>query len=170
MSYQDKLNSYIISFVIVLIVALVPRDVMKAVNSPWYKCIKPGLTPPNIVFPIVWTFLYICIAIVLAESLEAKTISKQQGTEKVILLSLFVVNLSLNMVWSFLYFGFKKVQYAFLCILVLIAVQTVVMVYVWRLLPRYLFYLLVPYTLWLCFAGLLNFLSMKKSEKCAKLL
>jgi tryptophan-rich sensory protein len=60
------------------------------------------------------------------------------------------------------------VTWAFINIVLLLITQFVVMIYVWRLLPRWVFYILVPYTGWLCFASILNYLSLFNIKKCMK--
>ena len=65
---MDTLKAHITSFIIMAVVAMFPSDVMKATKSRWYQCIRPSITPPNIVFPVVWTVLYILIAFALAQT------------------------------------------------------------------------------------------------------
>jgi tryptophan-rich sensory protein len=43
----------------------------KNVNTKWYDCIKPIITPPNYVFPIVWTILYILLFFVFKNILDS---------------------------------------------------------------------------------------------------
>ena len=51
---MNRLPAYLISFSIVIIIALISSYFTKAaVNSAWYECIKSKITPPKIVFPIV---------------------------------------------------------------------------------------------------------------------
>ena len=65
----------------------------KTVKSEWYKCIKPRkFTPPNIIFPIVWTVLYFTIFLALADSIREKY------TDINILISLSLV---LNVAWCY---------------------------------------------------------------------
>lgn len=163
---MEAVKAYIISFVILATVAIFPNDVMKATNSKWYQCIRPSITPPNIVFPIVWTILYTLIAIALAQTLMVK----HDLNKKRILLWYFGVNLVLNVVWSLLYFGLKEVTAAFIVLIGLILSQFMIMKFVNDLLPPWVLWILVPYFLWLLFAAVLNFLSIGKLKSCGKYL
>lgn len=149
------LIEYITAFLIITVVALLPSQTMKSTKSEWYKCIRPAITPPNFVFPIVWTFLYILIAIVLAHAIKARHQT---------LLLFFAVNLALNVLWSFLYFGSKRVALAFVVLLTILATGIVIFYLSWSLLPKWVTWLFLPYLLWLAFAGVLNGLSL--SKKC----
>ena len=152
--------AYIISFAIVSIVMALPNQVtMRSVNSPWYKCIRASFTPPKYVFPIVWTTLYIFIAITLAQTLLLK-----ESDTKSRLLGLYAFNLILNVAWSFAFFGEHNVLGAFIILLALIVSGGMILWKSRRVLPPWVSYLLVPYIAWLCFAGILNGASLYK--KC----
>ena len=160
---MDKFSpffSYIVAFIIVSLVMFIPSGTMDSVKSPWYKCIRPTITPPNYVFPIVWTILYILIAIALANTLMLPNSSNRQ-----ILLWLFGFNLICNMLWSFAYFGNKDVLLAFFILLAIIITTGFILQYLYLLLPIWVMILLIPYQLWICFAGILNFLSLFKKCK-----
>jgi len=157
---MNRLPAYLISFSIVIVIALISSYFTKAaVNTAWYECIKSNITPPKIVFPIVWTILYALIAIALAESLTLP-----DSFEKSILVSFFIVNLILNITWSFSFFEIKNIEIAFINIILLVATQLIVMCYLWVLLPKWVFWVVFPYILWLIFAFVLNALALQK--KC----
>lgn len=151
--------AYLISFAIVSIVMALPNQVtMRSVNSPWYKCIRASFTPPKYVFPIVWTTLYIFIAITLAQTLLLK-----ESDTKHRLLGLYAFNLILNVAWSFAFFGEHNVLGAFIILLALIVSGGMILCKSRRVLPPWVSYLLVPYVGWLCFAGILNGASLLKT-------
>lgn len=151
--------AYIISFAIVSVVMALPNQVtMRSVNSPWYKCIRASFTPPKYVFPIVWTTLYIFIAITLAQTLLLK-----ESDTKSRLLGLYAFNLILNVAWSFAFFGEHNVLGAFIILLALIVSGSMILWKSRRVLPPWVSYLLVPYIAWLCFAGILNGASLLKT-------
>jgi tryptophan-rich sensory protein len=144
--------AYLISFAIVSIVMALPNQVtMRSVNSPWYTCTRASFTPPKFVFPIVWTTLYIFIAITLAQ-----TILLKESDTKSRLLGLYAFNLILNVAWSFAFFGEHNVLGAFIILLALIGSAGMILWKSRRVLPPWVSYLLVPYVAWLCFAGVLN--------------
>ena len=160
---MNQTYSYLTSFFIMIVVMLLPSGTMDSVNSSWYKCIRPSITPPNYVFPIVWTILYILIAIALANALMLPSSSNKQ-----ILLFLYGFNLTCNVLWSFAYFGNKDVLLAFFILLSIIITTGFILQYTYWLLPLWVMCILLPYQIWICFAGILNFLSLFK--KCKKIL
>jgi benzodiazapine receptor len=157
---MQKIPSYLISIITILAVLYIPNaTTMQSVNSAWYTCIKPTITPPKFIFPIVWTILYIFIAISLAETLIAKT-----SYNRSLLLFFHVWNLILNIAWSLVYFGNQDVVLALFIIFNMIIATIFILYYTTLVLPLWVFWLLLPYLAWLYFACLLNFLSTLK--KC----
>lgn len=153
--------AYFISFVTIMVVMFLPNTVMKtSIPSAWYACIRPDMTPPNYVFPIVWTILYITIGIGLAETLLLKSTYEQK-----ILLGLYAWNLFLNVLWSFVYFGKRDVVMALFVIIHIIVSTVFILYYTYLILPVWIVWMLLPYLAWLLFAAFLNFLSTWK--KCA---
>ena len=126
----------------------------QSVNSSWYESIKPDITPPNYVFPIVWNILFFLIALSIY---FLWTSAKNQSTKKSIAI-LFGINLFFNLLWSYLFFGTENPQGAFIdLILIWISILTL-FILTYRV-NKKSFYLLVPYFLWVSFAGILNYLS-----------
>lgn len=159
---MNQTGAYVLSVIIMFMVMFVPNSItMNAVQSSWYKCIRPGITPPSYIFPIVWTTLYVLIGVALAQ-----TLMLPRSTNKQILLFLYTVNLICNVLWSFAYFGSRDIVLA-MAILVAIVISTAyILYYTSRLLPSWVLYILIPYQLWILFASVLNFLSLGK--KCSK--
>lgn len=114
----------------------------------WYASIvKPSFNPPNWVFGPVWTVLYILmgISLYLAIRKEASRLA----------LVTFMVQLGLNTLWSFLFFGLASPLLALICILALwVSILTCIVLF-YRT-SRTAAYLLIPYLLWVSFATLLN--------------
>lgn len=143
----------VVCFLVVGFVAFVGSlFTSKSVNSEWYNQIKPSITPPNFVFPVVWTALFILIAV----SLYYAWMSSKN---KKLLACVYGLNFDLNMLWSFLYFGIKNPAAAFYQIIIL-WISIVLMIYYVRKIDKRAAWLLVPYLLWVSFAGVLNFLSI----------
>lgn len=157
---MKQYESYVLSFVIMVIVMFLPNGVMrKSIDSPWYECIKAPITPPKCVFPIVWTILYITIGVGLAQSLLLRN-----SYEKTVLLFLYALNLILNVIWSFIFFGNHDIVLALFVLCNIIISTIFILYYTYLLLPLWVFWMLLPYIAWLKFAGILNFLSIFK--KC----
>ena len=117
----------------------------------WYEMInKPSFTPPNIVFPIVWPILYVMMGSatwLLWKSYRNRLIRTE--------LTLFLLQLVLNALWSFLFFGLHFVGTALTEILILL-VLLIILTYRYGKKQRLAGYLMIPYTLWVAFASLLN--------------
>lgn len=112
---------------------------------------RPAWAPPAGVFGPVWTLLYISMAVAAWLIWRERGFSRASGA-----LGLFIVQLGVNALWSWLFFGWHLGGAAFADILVLLAliVATVVSFARIRLAAAWL---LVPYLLWVCFATALNF-------------
>lgn len=123
-------------------------------NSAWYDSIRPDITPPNFVFPIVWNILFFLIALslYLAWTSAKKKIGKREVAW------VFGINLVLNALWSVLYFGLKNPTLAFFELLIL-WLSIIAMLYATYKINKKSFWLLIPYLLWVSFAGVLNYLS-----------
>jgi len=142
----------IVSFVIVFLVAFIGSFLTRNVKTSWYESIKPGLTPPNYVFPIVWNILFLLIALSLYFAWKT-------GKKKKVVLELFAVNFILNVVWSLLFFELKNPLLAFIEIFFLLASILVLVVYL-RKINKISSWMLVPYLIWVGFASVLNYLAI----------
>jgi len=121
--------------------------------SGWYEAVKPSaLTPPNYIFPIVWTILYILIGFSMTLS-----ITNSHGITRNKLIALFAINLFFNALWNILFFGFHYTQIAFMD-LILILLSTLALINVSWKVSRLSSWLLLPYAIWVSYAGLLNFI------------
>lgn len=118
----------------------------------WYASLaKPLWTPPNVVFAPVWTVLYILMAV------AAWLVWRRRGFAGAgAALILFLVQLILNALWSYLFFGLHRAELAFLNIVALWVMILVVTVLFWRE-ERCAGALMVPYVVWVAFASCLNF-------------
>lgn len=141
----------IICFIAVFLTASVGSYFTQNTKSSWYQTIKPNITPPNFVFPIVWTILFILIAISLYFVLE------KNKSRNLVTLS-YGVNFFINISWSIIYFYLKNPRIAFFQ-LILLFISIIIMIYTSYKIDRKSAYLLIPYLLWVGFAGVLNYLS-----------
>ena len=141
----------VVSFIIVHFVALAGSLVTNA-DTSWYESIKPNITPPSIVFPIVWSILFILISI----SLYFLWINAKKKQRKQVAF-IFGINLILNALWSYLFFGLQKPLFAFYDI-ILLWISIVGMLVVSYKINKASFYMLIPYFLWVSFASYLNWL------------
>ncbi len=122
----------------------------------WYAGLqKPDLTPPSWVFAPVWTALYVLMGISLCLILQ----SGINKGEVLIGLVLFLIQLGLNVGWSYTFFGWHSIFFAFLCILALwtFLLCTIIQVSRFSVIGAAL---LIPSLLWISFAAYLNYAIM----------
>lgn len=120
-------------------------------NDVWFNALnKSVLTPDGWVFSVAWTILYTLLGIALFLVIKNKT-----RKSKTIAYWAFVVQMALNALWSYLFFGLHFVGAALLCLVALIA-ATIWMLVVFKPISKGAYYLSWPYLVWLCFALYLN--------------
>ena len=119
--------------------------------APFYaSLVRPAWAPPASVFDPVWTVLYALMAI------AAGLVWSTRGVRPVAaVLRLFVVQLVLNAVWSWLFFKWHQGLWAFVDIVLLWALLVATAIGFWRARPV-AGLLLIPYFLWVSFASMLN--------------
>jgi benzodiazapine receptor len=116
----------------------------------WYQgLLKPEGTPPKIVFPIVWTALYILMAISLTYFWTSPTKNKSKGT------FFFLTQLVLNFLWSYLFFYLKNPLLGLIDIGVLILFVILTINSFWKH-SKWASVLLIPYLIWISYAFYLN--------------
>jgi benzodiazapine receptor len=117
----------------------------------WYLTInKPSFNPPSWLFGPVWSVLYTLMAI--AFWLVWKT---KDMPSKTFAMQLFLIQLALNLLWSFLFFYFKTPFWAFLEIILMWTTILFTIIYFYKINP-WSAYILIPYLLWVGFATILN--------------
>jgi translocator protein len=119
----------------------------------WFPLLeKPFFSPPPWVFSPVWILLYTLMGISLYIVWE-KGLQKQEVKMGMLI---FGIQLALNVLWSFLFFGLKSPYYAFVEI-VLLWFAIFLTILKFRKISETASYLLLPYILWVSFAMLLNY-------------
>ena len=119
----------------------------------WYASLqKPNFNPPNGVFAPVWTILFLLMGISLYLIWSKGLRDKKVKTAVII----FAIQLILNMLWSFLFFGLQSPLYAFIEIIILWLAILLTITSFYKI-SKIAGYLLLPYILWVSFAAVLNF-------------
>jgi benzodiazapine receptor len=117
----------------------------------WYETIQRSpLTPPNDTFSIVWTILYVLIAMSGWIIYKKPWFFYVRGIK-----ILYGIQLFLNLIWTPLFFNFHWVGGALVCLLLLVVVVFLIMVLCYRHI-KIVSILFAPYFLWLLFATYLN--------------
>lgn len=114
----------------------------------WYRNLnKPSWTPPNWVFPVTWTTLYLCMA---AAGARVALLP-----DNAIAMALWSLQIALNGLWTPVFFGLKRIR---LGLIVLMALWLSVATTLWALwqVDMIAGILFVPYLVWVTIAGALN--------------
>lgn len=109
---------------------------------------KPFLAPPSILFPIVWTILYILMGVSYG-ILESKSLIEPR-TKFIYYLQLFV-----NATWSIIFFTLKWRLFAFIWI-ILLDLLVIIMIIEFYKKNKIAGLIQIPYLLWVLFASYLN--------------
>lgn len=143
----------LIALVVPQLAGIIGSLFTREASSSWYvQLVRPAFAPPNWLFAPVWTTLYGLMGIALY------LVWRKQGQVKGvgIALVLFVVQLALNTLWSGIFFGLRAPGVAFVEIIFLWCAIVGTMIAFYRV-SRPAMWLLVPYLVWVSFAGYLNY-------------
>lgn len=110
--------------------------------------VKPPLSPPSYIFPIVWTILYILMGI----SYFIATKDKENDKE---LNQIYILQLLVNFFWPIIFFVLKMYFTAFFWIILLL-ILVIIMIKELLKINKISGYLQIPYLMWLLFATYLN--------------
>lgn len=152
MTYMSQKNQ-IIGLVGWLVISFIAAGIGAAASvqaSSFYaELVRPSWAPPSAVFGPVWTVLYALMGIAAWLVWRAKGFRAARAS-----LILFLVQLGVNALWSWLFFGWHLGALAFADILLLWLLIVTTLVLFWRV--RMLAgVLLIPYLLWVSFASAL---------------
>lgn len=111
---------------------------------------QPPLSPPEIVFPIVWSVLYVLMGFSAARVyLTPESPDRSRG------LNLFITQLVVNFFWSLIFFNLQAFGFAFIWLLLLWGLVAW-MIYTFYQVDKIAALLQLPYLIWLTFAAYLN--------------
>ena len=105
---------------------------------------KPPLSPPGIVFPIVWTILYLLIGY-----------SSYRVRDDKDSLKLFYTNLAINGIWSIIFFNLENYLGGFILVIIMIILQIFILIR-FKKIDSLAYKLNIPYLIWLIFASYLS--------------
>lgn len=149
--YTIKLRPLILSILLSLGVGLLSGFLVENSSEIYVNLVKPPLSPPAAVFPVVWIILYILMGI----SAYLIYVADAPKKEKKEALRLYKLQLAMNFLWSFIFFKFNLYFLAFIW-LMLLFVAVLIMIKKFNMIDETASALMVPYALWLAFAGYLN--------------
>jgi benzodiazapine receptor len=126
---------------------------MASVNAGTFyqQLLRPSWAPPGWLFGPVWTGLYVSMAVAAWLAWRERGLRGMGGAAV-----LFLSQLAVNALWSWLFFGWRQGGLAFAEVLVLLALIAATLVAFWRIRPL-AGALLLPYLAWVAFASMLNY-------------
>lgn len=172
---RKNLSKLLFSIIICELAGVVGSVFTTSQIATWYKTLqKPSFNPPNWIFGPVWTTIFVLMGIALylvwQKNWKVKNelkISKKKAWnslsqefykgkfEKLNIILIFYLQLVLNVVWSVIFFGLHSPILAFCELIMLWFAILFLIINFWRV-SKAAAYLLLPYILWVSFAGILN--------------
>ena len=114
----------------------------------WYDSLeKPAWTPPNWLFPVAWTTLYLLIAA------SAARVAGQDGSA--LAMAFFALQIALNTLWTPVFFGLRRMRGGMIVLVCLWLAVAAMLLTFWQI-DRLAGLLLLPYLAWVTVAGALN--------------
>ena len=144
-----NLKRLVISLLIPLATGGIAGLITGRAAGQYGELVKPPLSPPSWVFPVVWTVLYILMGVAFYLVWQSDMPAKKTA------MRLYFIQLFMNFVWPILFFNFEAYGFSFIWLLVL---------WIMILLTTISFFaadkraglLMLPYLIWTAFAGYLN--------------
>lgn len=149
---RRKIKPYIISIIIALAVGGLSAFLTRSSMEVYTNIKQPPLAPPSVVFPIVWTILFILMGV---SSAMVYVKGRESGVPVSEALKIYALQLILNFFWTIIFFNMQSYLFAFIW-LVLLWIAIILMIVSFRKVSPAAAWLQVPYLLWVTFAGYLN--------------
>jgi translocator protein len=148
----DSLVKLVLAVSAVAAVAMLGQwATLRSINDWYVDLVKPAFTPPNAVFPLAWSFLYALLAMSLWRLLRLPA----HVAGRRLALLWFAVQMALNGLWSWAFFGYRNPWAGLVVIIALIAASTMAARSAYRV-DRPAGVAFLPYVAWLLFAAALN--------------
>ena len=125
----------------------------------WYRALKkPSWTPPNWLFPVAWTTLYICMswAGALAATREGASLA----------LALWGLQIAINTLWTPVFFGLRRIRAGMVVLAALWASVALTALALWVVVPL-AGILFLPYLTWVSVAAALNWSVLRLNPEVA---
>jgi tryptophan-rich sensory protein len=149
---KQKQSVGLVGWLIVSFIAAAVGGAASIQAGPFYtQLVRPDWAPPPSIFGPVWTVLYALMGIAAWLVWRVGGFRAAKSA-----LTLFLVQLAFNALWSWLFFGWHRGALAFADILLLLALIVATIISFWRV-RTLAGVLLLPYLLWVSFASVLNY-------------
>ena len=148
---MKKKLPYIISIAVTLAAGGMSALIVKDSFGVYSMLEKPFAAPPPAVFPIVWTVLFVLMAV------SAALVYTSECENRSSLIELYFIQLIVNFIWPIIFFEWQMFLASFIW-LILLWVLIVIMMILFFMCRKTAGYLLIPYLVWVTFAGYLNWM------------
>ncbi|MGD1887121.1 MAG: TspO/MBR family protein [Cohaesibacteraceae bacterium] len=126
----------------------------------WYRELdKPAWTPPDLLFPIAWFILYAMMAVAAWLVYEIAGL-----TGGAVALSLWAIQLIFNALWSYFFFGLRRMNLALYDVAALWIMILATIIAFWMITPL-AGALMLPYLAWVSFAAFLNWTLLQRNPE-----
>lgn len=146
---QKRIGSYAVFLLITAAVGGLSALVVQSGMPAYHTLQKPFFTPPDILFPIVWSILYLLMAVGAARVWNTHSRLRKRAMDW------FALQLALNFLWNVWFFNQQLFLLSFVWLLALIFVL-ILMIRAFRRVDRTAALMQILYLLWCCFATVLN--------------
>ncbi|MFG6460274.1 TspO/MBR family protein [Roseateles sp. DXS20W] len=152
--FRNSTRSPLIGLVLWLAVTFVAAaaGAIASMDAPAFyaQLDKPGWAPPAWLFGPVWTVLYLLMGVAAWLVWRERPSQRADGA-----LGLYLLQLGLNALWSWLFFGWRQGALAMVDVVLLLALVAITAAAFWRIRPL-AGGLLLPYLAWVGFASVLT--------------
>lgn len=148
-----KLIPFIIALLIPLTLGLIVSLLIPNMKALYETLEKPFFALPSFAFPIAWTILYILMGIASYKVY----IKKYENIDVSSAIFSYGIQLLLNILWPFIFFSFRLYGLAFIELIILFIFVILTIIRFYQKSGIKAAALLIPYLLWIIYAGILNF-------------
>lgn len=114
-----------------------------------FKEFSKPINVPGVLFPIVWSILYLLMSISCYLIVQSNDKDKKEG------IILYSIQLVINSLWTLIFFGLGAYLLSFIWIIILLIVVIIMLAKFYNI-NKIAMYINIPYVLWLLFAAYLN--------------
>ncbi len=147
---MNKNIKIILTSVLLFLLYIIPAR-LAPFDETWYESlIKPGFTPPQIIYPIVWTLIFLCISVSVSLTLYTKTSESKRFYTSLLILNYFFIQM-----YPYIQFQLKDIYLALVDVF-LVLITSFMLYLTGSTLNKKASYLLIPLILWAVFASFLQ--------------
>lgn len=153
LKFFKKICAYAVSVGIALAVSALSAFITMGKMSIMESLKHPPLTPPPMLFPIIWGILYALMGISAAIIYRKRQKNPDDAKSA---LTVYAASLAINFLWSIIFFNFENYLLAFVWLLLLLSLIICTIIR-YKPLSKAAAYLQIPYAIWVTFAGYITF-------------